>query len=100
MEFTREPNDFYRFTKYGLRYLCEKTGLQVLDYKSLGSFWGRVGLKISYRLERLVLSKRLIISFIGKAFRLVNNIIFYYIQKKWPTPKDTTGNLIVAKKEG
>lgn len=92
-----EPNDYYRFTKYGLAYLCDKSNFKVIFYKPLGCFWGRVGLKISYKLEGLVQSKFLIISFVGKMFRLINNVVFRFISLKWPTPNDATGNLIVAR---
>lgn len=92
------PNDYYRFTKYGLNYLCEQSGLKVVFYEGLGSFWGRVGLKISYKLEGWILSKFSIVRFIGKTSRLMNNVVFHFISLKWPTPNDTTGNLIVARK--
>ncbi len=34
-----EPRDFYRFTKYGLRYLFEKKGFHVLELTALSGFW-------------------------------------------------------------
>jgi len=94
-----EPNDYYRFTKYGLRFLCEENGLEVVHHRPLGNFGARVGLKISYKLERLVLSSFSVMSFVGKILRLVNNVVFHYIYLKYPTPNDPTGNLVVARKQ-
>jgi SAM-dependent methyltransferase len=42
-----EPRDYYRFTKYGLLYLCEANGLDVVDIKKLGGIWGTIFQRIS-----------------------------------------------------
>jgi SAM-dependent methyltransferase len=34
-----EPRDFFRFSKYGLTYLFEKNGFQILELKALSGFW-------------------------------------------------------------
>ena len=34
-----EPLDFYRFTKYGLKYLFEKVGFQIIYIEPTGGFW-------------------------------------------------------------
>lgn len=33
------PHDYWRFSPYGLRYLLEKTGFEVLALESMGGFW-------------------------------------------------------------
>lgn len=43
-----EPRDFFRFTKYGLRYLFEKNGFEVLELKALSGFFVTVGQEASY----------------------------------------------------
>jgi len=35
----QEPFDFYRYTRYGLSYLAEKAGLQVVYLRARGGFW-------------------------------------------------------------
>lgn len=35
-----EPEDYYRYTKYGLRYMAEKNGLKVLEISAAGSIFG------------------------------------------------------------
>jgi SAM-dependent methyltransferase len=39
----QEPFDYYRYTPYGLRYLAEKAGLEVLWVRSRGGFWAMMG---------------------------------------------------------
>ncbi len=34
-----EPNDFYRYTKYGIRYCLESVGFEVLEIKRIGGFF-------------------------------------------------------------
>lgn len=48
-----EPRDFYRFSKYGLRYLFEKTGFTILELKPLSGFWVTFGQLLVYNLYRL-----------------------------------------------
>jgi SAM-dependent methyltransferase len=47
-----EPRDFFRFSKYGLRYLFEKSGFQILELKSLAGFWVTFGQLFVYYLYR------------------------------------------------
>ncbi len=39
----QEPYDFYRYTRYGLTYLAEKAGLEVVWVRSRGGFWAMMG---------------------------------------------------------
>lgn len=48
-----EPRDFYRFSKYGLQYLFEKVGFEVLDLKALSGFWVTFGQLLVYNIYRL-----------------------------------------------
>jgi SAM-dependent methyltransferase len=48
-----EPRDFYRYTKYGLRYLFEKTGFEILELKALSGFWVTFGQLLVYNVYRL-----------------------------------------------
>jgi hypothetical protein len=33
-----EPYDFYRFTRYGIQFLCEKSGFDVVSLERMGGF--------------------------------------------------------------
>jgi SAM-dependent methyltransferase len=43
----REPDDFYRYTKYGLRYLAETNGLRVVDITPTCGLWATVAQRIA-----------------------------------------------------
>lgn len=48
-----EPRDFYRFSKYGLEYLFNKTGFEIIELKALSGFWVTFGQLFVYNLYRL-----------------------------------------------
>ncbi|MCK4730631.1 MAG: class I SAM-dependent methyltransferase [Candidatus Aenigmarchaeota archaeon] len=41
------PNDYYRYTKYGLKYLAESVGFEIVYIKARCGFWGAIGQRIS-----------------------------------------------------
>ena len=47
-----EPRDFYRFSKYGLKYLFEKCGFEIVELKALSGFWVTFGQLLVYNLYR------------------------------------------------
>lgn len=42
-----EPHDYYRFTKYGLKHLLEKTGFDILELRPSGGLFSFVGHQVS-----------------------------------------------------
>ena len=48
------PDDYYRFTGYGLKYLMERAGLNVVDVRAMAGYWVTVGARFCYYLARLV----------------------------------------------
>ncbi len=47
------PRDFYRYSKYGLQYLFQKVGFEVIEIKALSGFWVTFGQLFVYNLYRL-----------------------------------------------
>lgn len=47
-----EPKDYYRFSKYGLKYLFEKVGFEVLELNALSGFWVTFGQLFVYNMYR------------------------------------------------
>lgn len=45
-----EPFDFYRFTRFGLEYLCKRAGLMPIELGSEGGFWSIMGISIAVHL--------------------------------------------------
>jgi SAM-dependent methyltransferase len=48
-----EPRDFFRFSKYGLRYLFEKVGFELIEMRPLSGFFTTFGTLLSYYVCRL-----------------------------------------------
>jgi ubiquinone/menaquinone biosynthesis C-methylase UbiE len=47
-----EPRDFYRFSKYGLQYLFEKVGFDIIEINPLSGFWVTFGQLFVYYIYR------------------------------------------------
>lgn len=45
-----EPRDFYRYSKYALEYLFNKTGFEIIELKALSGFWVTFGQSLVYYL--------------------------------------------------
>lgn len=48
-----QPRDFYRLTEFGIRYLAEKVGFDVVELRALSGFWVTFGQLFVYNLYRL-----------------------------------------------
>ena len=46
------PRDFYRYSKYGLKYLFEKVGFEIVEIKALSGFWVTFGQLLIYNIYR------------------------------------------------
>jgi len=65
-ELHEEPNDFFRYTRYGLAIVFEDAGFEVIDCQKRGGFFSVIAqMKIRYLIDRFALYKRPII---GKCF--------------------------------
>ncbi len=59
LEFTQmvplhdEPHDYFRFTRFGAKYLLEQAGFEPIDYIPIGGLWARVGLSMIAGLNRV-----------------------------------------------
>ena len=47
-----EPRDFFRYSRFGLQYLFEKAGFEIVELKALSGFWITSGQMTIYYLER------------------------------------------------
>ena len=47
-----QPRDFFRYSKYGLRYLFEKVGFEIVELRALSGFWATFGQLLVYNLYR------------------------------------------------
>jgi SAM-dependent methyltransferase len=47
-----EPRDFFRYTEYGLRFLFEKNGFEIVELRPLSGFWVTFGTEFVFYLYR------------------------------------------------
>ena len=93
-----EPRDFYRFSKYGLKYLFEKTGFEIIEIKALSGFWvtfGQLFVYNLYRFNRGPLKYIPIIPLIG----LLIQGISYLLDRVDKTEQWTWMYMVVARKK-
>jgi SAM-dependent methyltransferase len=93
-----EPRDFYRFSKYGLKYLFEKTGFEIVELKALSGFWvtfGQLLVYNLYRFNRVPLKWLHIIDVIG----LLIQAISYGLDRIDKSEQWTWMYIMVAKKK-
>lgn len=93
-----EPRDFYRYSKYGLRYLFGKVGFEIVELKALSGFWVTFGQLFVYNLYRLNIGPL-------RWFRIVDGIglivqgIAYLIDKIDKSEAWTWMYMVVARKK-
>lgn len=99
------PHDFYRYTKYGLKYQLEKNGLKIINFTPLGGGGMLILIYISMFLCKFF--KGRILNFIGCYFQEFAYLIFRKLclnrcieggVEKGLAKTLTTGYFIVAKK--
>jgi SAM-dependent methyltransferase len=86
-----EPYDFFRFTKYGFRYILEKNGFNVLEILSNGGKWALVGQVILHTMPARLVRIRL--------YRVFVNSLFSYLDKNYFNDFNTMNYVVVGKKE-
>lgn len=94
-----EPRDFYRYSKYGLKYLFEKNGFEIVELKPLSGFWVTFGQELVYYLYRFRIGGKLnpfwwIIPVIGTFIQG----ICYLLNKIDHSEEFTVSYLLVARK--
>ena len=86
------PHDYFRFTCYGLRYLAERHGLEVIRIQAQGGIWALVGQTILNTVPHKELRH------ITAPFNLVFNLFFLLLDALWHDEQDTLNYLLVARK--
>lgn len=100
-----EPYDFYRFTKYGLIYLFEKTGFKVCECCACGGKWAMVGQMILLSLICKVDNtksylRRFPNKIVNRVLMLICNNLFPFLDEKNCDEHFTMNYVIVGKKDG
>lgn len=92
-----EPRDFFRYSKYGLKYLFEKAGFQIVEIRALSGFWvtfGQLFVYNMYRANRGLLRWFRVVALIGLLIQLVG----YLLDRLDRTEQWTWMYMVVARK--
>jgi len=91
------PRDFFRYSRYGLRYLFEKAGFELVEIRPLSGFWvtfGQLFVYQLYRLQRGPLRFVPIIPLLG----LLVQLVAYVLDRLDKTESWTWMYMVVARK--
>ncbi len=107
LEFTQmvplhdEPYDFFRFTRFGARYLLEREGFEVVEEVAIGGLWARVGLSTIAGLQRLNRGPtRVLTELPVRVLYVVLQLFFELMDRVFFDPREVLAHLIVARKRG
>lgn len=97
-----EPYDFFRFTKYGFKYIFEKAGFQVIETNANGGTWATTGQSLihSFSLSKsrnfFIRSSRFL--FIRLRIYWLVNVFFGWLDKVDNNPANTLNYVVVGQK--
>lgn len=86
-----EPHDFFRYTQYGLKYILEKAGFQVVQIMPNGGKWALLGQVFLHTIQGTIVHRNLTI-------RIVNRV-FAWLDEKYPNEINTINYVAVAVKQ-
>ena len=90
-----EPQDYYRFTPYGLRYLVETVGLCVHSVIPLAGFWVTMGARFA---QYLVQFEKLYLYPITRPMMALTQLLCLGLDRLHRVDSDAWNHLIVARK--
>jgi len=103
-----EPNDYYRYTKYGLEHLLEDQGFEIEEMEQFGNLPQIIGARLidsfyevfDFLTESKYRAVRFPAKFGLRVFLTPLNLINYYGFSVFPKRKDAFGWGVKARKEG
>ncbi len=101
-ELHEEPNDFFRYTNFGISEIFREIGFRLIAYEQRGGFFTTISqLQIRYLIDRLNLYQRAILGRIFNIFiRLYASIMIWFdkIDKSQANKKHTLGWIFIFQK--
>lgn len=101
-ELHEEPNDYFRFTKFGLEKIFKKAGFKILLMERRGGFWtANFQMKIRYAIDLFNLNHHAWLARIFNLFFIIGgriSILIDKFDKSAANQKHTLGWLIIAQK--
>ena len=94
-----EPHDYYRFTKYGLRYVAEKAGLTVIEVAPTCGLWATLAQRLADTVVYTYLVRRSRVWVTAASVALAPVLIIgYATDQLFGRRGDTLDNVLVARK--
>lgn len=97
-----EPYDFFRFTKYGFKYVFEKAGFEMIETISNGGMWATTGQSIIHSFMKSKSKNFFVRGSCFLFFRLriywLINAFFSWLDKADYNPVNTMNYVVVGKK--
>ncbi len=90
-----QPYDFYRYTRYGLRYMLEQSGLEMIEITPQGGMWATVGQIINNAIQQRL--RRYMPIYGMYMLYLINNLVFGALDRVWVDYDETVNYLAVAR---
>lgn len=101
-ELHEEPNDYFRFTKYGLEEIFSNAGFKIILIDQRGGFWSvNMQIQIRYAIDLFRLNKIRILRWFFQPFILLNGVMaifFDFFDRSCANRKHAIGWLIIAQK--
>lgn len=85
-----EPHDFFRFTKYGFKYIFEKQGFEIVEILANGGKWATFGQMVIHTFPNFLIKRKLV--------RKFSNMFFSYLDTKYYYEYNTMNYVVIAKK--
>lgn len=89
-----KPYDFYRYTRFGLQYLLEHNGLQIVRIKAQGGVWVTIGQTINNAIHHQI-SPHLPI-YATYLIYLASNLVFSQLDRLWVDTDETLNYLVIG----
>lgn len=88
------PHDYFRFTCYGLAYLAQRTGLEVLDVHPMAGYWVTAGTRFCYYLRPF--QRRIFGPLMGPVYAMVH-YVSWALDRLHCVESDAWNYLLVAR---
>jgi len=95
-----EPYDYYRYTKWGLKYLLEKNGMKIEVIESHGGIFRAFGSHLGFFIIEYFGKNKCLKGLLRSTIININNFIFRFLDNLITWEKDTLGYNVVASKRG
>jgi len=88
------PQDYYRFTRFGLEYLLAKAGFERVEVQETSGFWAMWFLKLNYQTTRLLVGPAPLRGLIRACLLPLwfsTQVLAPLLDRLWPWPAETQG---------